>query len=113
MDLSFTIADRIENIASRIPPLLSDVLSRLLPGDCPGIVEAGASFGCRGNVFSARCLAMDDFSGPAIPAFIRHITIRWYQPRLGFPIVSIKTLDAFQRLSPFSLHASPISSFLT
>jgi hypothetical protein len=75
MGLSFTNADRIENTASRTPPLLSDVLRGLLPGDGPGIVDAGACFGYRENVFAARCLAMDDFSGPAIPAFRGHVTI--------------------------------------
>jgi hypothetical protein len=42
--------------------MLSDVLSGLLPSNGPGIVDAGACFGCRVNVFTGRCLAMTDFS---------------------------------------------------
>jgi hypothetical protein len=38
----------------RIPPLLSGVLSGLLPSDGTGIIEAGACFGFRRNVFTSR-----------------------------------------------------------
>jgi hypothetical protein len=47
----------------RIPPLLSDVLSRPLLSNGLGIVNAGARFCCRGSVFIDSCLAMDAFSG--------------------------------------------------
>jgi hypothetical protein len=59
----------------RIRLVLSDVLSRLLPSNDPDIVDAGAFIACRGNVFTGRCLATDVFSGRAIPAFSRHVTI--------------------------------------
>jgi hypothetical protein len=59
----------------RIPPFLSDMLHSLLPSDGPGTVDAGACFGCHGNVFTSCWLTMDDFSGPAIMAFSRHVTI--------------------------------------
>jgi hypothetical protein len=44
-------------------PLLSDVLSRLLPSDDPSIVDAGVCFGCHGNMLTSHCLTMDAFSG--------------------------------------------------
>jgi hypothetical protein len=58
----------------RIPPLLSDVLSGLLPSLGPVIVDAGACFGCHENLCTGRCLATNNFSGSAIPAFSRHVT---------------------------------------
>jgi hypothetical protein len=38
----------------RFLPLLSDVLSGLLPSDGRGIIDAGACFACLGNVFTGR-----------------------------------------------------------
>jgi hypothetical protein len=55
--------------------VLSDVLNGLLPSDGPGIVDAGASLGCRGNVFTGRSLAIDEFSWPAVPPFSLYVTI--------------------------------------
>jgi hypothetical protein len=59
----------------RIHPLLNDVLNGPLPSDGPSIVDAGACFGCRGNVFPSNCLAIDAFSVSAILAFSHHITV--------------------------------------
>jgi hypothetical protein len=38
------------------------MLSELLLSDGTGIIEARGCFGCRGNVFTCRCLLMDGFS---------------------------------------------------
>jgi hypothetical protein len=46
-----------------------------LSSNGPGIVDAGAHFGYRANVFNGSYVMMDGFSGPAIPAFSRHVTI--------------------------------------
>jgi hypothetical protein len=59
----------------RFPPLLSDALSGLVPSDDPGIVDAVACFGCRGNMYTDRRLAIDTLSRFAIPAFSRHVSI--------------------------------------
>jgi hypothetical protein len=40
------------------------MLSWLLPSDDPGIVDLIACFGCSGDVFTGRFLAMDVFMGP-------------------------------------------------
>jgi hypothetical protein len=42
--------------------LLSDVLIGLVLSDGLGVGDAEACFGCGGNVFTDRCLAMDDFT---------------------------------------------------
>jgi hypothetical protein len=54
--------------------LLIDVLGGLLSRDGPDTVDMGACFGCRGNVFTGRWLAMDVFFGPAILAFSHQVT---------------------------------------
>lgn len=59
----------------RIPPLLCDMLSRLLPSDGLGIVDVVTCFVCHANVFTACCLAMDDFSVPTVPVFSCHVII--------------------------------------
>lgn len=50
----------IENNASRIPPLLCDMLIELLPSNDVGVVDVEVCFGCRGKVFTSCCLMMDD-----------------------------------------------------
>jgi hypothetical protein len=71
------------------------VLSGLWLSDDPGIVNARACFGCRGNKFTGRYLEMD-FSGPAISAFSRHITITIAAiPRIPF----ISSFDNLQGVS--------------
>jgi hypothetical protein len=67
--------DQTENVLPRIPVLLSDLLSGLLPSDGPGVIDLAACFGCHGNVFTGRCLAVDDFSGSDIPAFSCDVTL--------------------------------------
>jgi hypothetical protein len=54
--------DRLETPLPIMFLLLSDVLSRLLPNDDPGIVDAEECFGCRGYVFTDLCQPMDLFS---------------------------------------------------
>jgi hypothetical protein len=48
--------------AIRIPPFMLDVLSGLLPRDGKGIIDAGACFCCRGNVFTGCCIAINNVS---------------------------------------------------
>lgn len=67
--------DHTGNPAFKIPILLSDLLNGLLPSDGPGIIDLAACFGFRGNVFIGRCLVMDDFLGPYIPAFSCDVTL--------------------------------------
>jgi hypothetical protein len=53
---------RIANTGSRrISPLVHDVLSELLHSNGPGILMLECVYGCRGKVFTSRCLAMEDF----------------------------------------------------
>jgi hypothetical protein len=59
----------------RIPLLLSDVFSGLLPSHGPGSADAEACFECCGNVFTDRCQATYVFYGSAILTFSRQITI--------------------------------------
>jgi hypothetical protein len=61
---------------------LNDLLRGLLPSDDPGIVEVGACFCCRENVFISRCLVMDDFSVPAIPALNFFVTVYFEEQHL-------------------------------
>jgi hypothetical protein len=56
-------------------PTRDSLLDWLLHGDGPGIVDTETCFNCRGNVFTSRCLAMDDFSGTAVQAFSHHVTL--------------------------------------
>jgi hypothetical protein len=58
-----------------IPTLFSDVLSGLSSSDGPNTVDVGACSDCPVTLFTRRCLAMENFSGFAIPAFSRNITI--------------------------------------
>jgi hypothetical protein len=58
----------------RIPPLLSNPLSGLLPSDGLGIADTRSCFWHRGKVFIGHCLTKDDIIGPAIQAF-SHVTI--------------------------------------
>jgi hypothetical protein len=46
------------------------MLSMLLPCDGSGIINVGACFDCHGNVFTGRCLAVDNFSGLIISILI-------------------------------------------
>jgi hypothetical protein len=63
--------DCIENTASKNFSLLHDI-KQLLPSSGPGIVDAAVYVCCHGDVFTGRCLAVDDFFGPAILAFSHH-----------------------------------------
>lgn len=67
--------DCTETPFPRIPPLLSDTICCLLPCDGPGIVDVEACFGYRGNVFTGRWLAMDNFCFQTILAFSHHATL--------------------------------------
>jgi hypothetical protein len=62
------------NLSARIPVLLSDFLSGLLPSDGPGVIDMAACFSCHGNVYIGRSLAVDNFSGSDIPAFSCDVT---------------------------------------
>jgi hypothetical protein len=90
----------------RIPPLLSDMLNRLLPSDGLGIVDAGACFVCHANGFTARCLAVDDFLVPAVPVFSYHVIILWQAPdmQIATAIQHPDAITATQRLSEALLY---------
>jgi hypothetical protein len=55
--------------------------SHLFSSDGPGIIDAGAWFGCHGNVFTCRCLAMGVLPGSVNQAFSRHVTVLAAAPR--------------------------------
>jgi hypothetical protein len=59
-----------------------------LPSDGLVNVAVEVCFGCHGKVFTSRCLAMDDYSEPAIPAFNHHVMIRYLSLRSGAAISS-------------------------
>jgi hypothetical protein len=54
-----------------VTPLKVQLISRT----AVGLIAAKFKPLILGNRFNSRCLAMDDFSGPVIPAFVLHVTI--------------------------------------
>jgi hypothetical protein len=64
-----------KTLLPKIPSLLSDVLSELLPSDGLGTADARVCFWHPGNMFTGSCLAMDGITKHAIPAFSHHVTM--------------------------------------
>jgi hypothetical protein len=89
-----------------------------LPNDDRGI-DAGACFGSCGNVFTCGCLAMDEFSVSAIPAFNCHDTMLSH-PRLVLPnslpsgfVTAIFMNFAFLQCGPGPSHPSDLNTLIS